>query len=1155
MTRPAIVIGLGGSGQWVLTFLKKELLEIGGGRLPEGVKLLSFDTTSRTTARTGQGNKKEAEQQAVRAGAVELVEGKEFIPIGDSVSPLAQEIAAGRHSHLQWFPAKTFLGKLPPAAFNTKEGSGQIRQMGRISVFRDLSAINNSQVLSRLRAAMQDLQSKVSRDSQLEVIIVGSLAGGTGAGMLVDMALLVRAQASRLVQNNYVVRGFFILPRAFATGGLGEGRDMLARSFAAWRELDRFMIVSERFGIRQMNYHEQNKDLRLQIDKRAYDVSYMVDPARQTVNSLDNVKAEEGLFPAVAHCLSAILDDKAGKAYTEFVSTNLAGKLASLPRRPYHSAIGSYTIKVPVYYAQEKFSHQLALEVLREFLAPEVNDKGRVTRVSELRNREVPDGYAGRTSVLKFLNASALNIDGEEIPNTRLTPLIGEIREKEGQRENAIILQWARGGLTGKNSRVLQALTHISQDEEGKLIARNITEELEKAIWGYVAPPRAAKQTPEEAFVRIKNRVPEVRSEHYGLDTAAGERLRGLYGKALAQAQAAQIVRFRKLLHAWTLQALNGQSVDPRQARGGKIGYIRAFHAELADTLDYFIGFLNKVRLARNEDLKVAARTAESARNALRQYEKERGKKCWVTFFEDFTHPDAHRAARNYLLAEQRDIDVRKDDILLDVLAETAAEMQSLAEKTRDEIDDWIAHLATGDSGRNITGLYPTAVESLANVNVNHEIDRRQGKVSQIIGEHEYESKAEHISEALNCLKWQVESKEDGLQLLCGIEMPAQDHEVAARYEPFISEGVEPAQHNLRLLIKLAERPYQTIHKDRPLAREIPKAKIKDTNGQEKDCGSGQRLAEAVDKLAEPLYLSGAVPQGPEVVACYIRVHSNLDEQTTRYFNDFEAEMKARNTNIKGSSLTLVDSEDTHKLTIVRSDDLLPSTDFQMWHACREAYIQQVTDPHRGIPAAELHIFPAEINACYYESKMPGLLAQNYRTFHPEVVALLEDRDRLEMFFRAAALGYIRLDDSKQQPVWVFQLPTDAEPMLLTLPPTQGFSRQDDDMFQVIHNFVIEGHDQRQGLGQSRWVDWNKLREAIFARHKELGKAKTVKLYRQQIDDAHGLIQRIRADVEVRRSLIQDQALRETIGQEHEDLADLAKVIYLEAIQAVEAYG
>jgi hypothetical protein len=1125
MTRPSLIIGLGGTGQWVLTFLKKELLEISGGSLPPTVKLICFDTISRTTARTGRGRSRE-DQDAVRAGAVELLEGEEFIPIGDSVSRLAQEIAAGHHSHLQWFPAKTFLGKLPPAALNIREGSGQIRQMGRIAIFQDLSAFTNSQILSRFRAALLDLQNKVSRDSQLEVIIVGSLAGGTGAGMLVDMALLVRAQASRIVANNYVVRGFFVLPRAFASGGVGEGRDMLARSFAAWRELDRFMIVSDRFGLRQMNYHEQNKDLRLPIDKRAYDVSYMVDPARE-VNSLENIKPEKGIFPALAHCISAILDDKAGKAYTEFVSSNLAGKLASLPRRPYHSAIGSYTLKVPVYYAQEKFSHQLALEVLREFLAPEVNDKGRVIRVSELRNREALEGEGGRTAVLKFLNASGLNIDGEEIPNTRLTPLIGKIREKEARQDNTIILQWAGGGLTKIDSHILSALTHISQDEEGKLIARNISGELDKPIWEYVAPPRAAKQTPEEAFTRIKNRVPEVRTEHYGLDTAGGERLRGLYGRALAQAKRAQLVRFQKLLQAWTRRTLNGQSVDPHTARGGKIGYVRAFYAELADTLAYFIGFLNKVRLVRNEDLKLASRTSEASRRSLMQYQKEMGKKCWVTFWEDFTHPDAHRAARNYLLAEQRDIDVRKDDLLLDVLAETAAEMQALTEKTRDEIDLWIAHLVTGDSGRSITSLYSAAIDSLANVSINHQSDIGQEKVSKLIGESDLKLDPALINEMLRHIRWDVVTKDASIKLACTVELLTSEKRVA-----FSREGVRSAEHNLKVVLNLARGAYVSLHRDAPIAREV--AQVFPT---------GQSLAQALDNLAEPMYLRSKVPQGPEVISCYIRVQSALDEKTTSYFNEFETEMKARNANIKGSSLTLVDSEDPHTLTIVRSDDLLPSTDFEMWDSCRTAYIQQVTDPHRGIPAAELYIFPEEINACYYESRIPSVLAEPYRVLDPSVVALLEERQRLELFFHAAALGFVRMDASEGRLRWIYQLPHPKRPVHLDLSPSsiQSSFERPVDIFQVIYNFLS---------GES--IDWNELSQVVVNEQQRLGRSRVHQLYRQALEGEGGIVPYIRSVISISRSGTRDDVLSQSIGKEYTDLMDVARIIYLEALSSLE---
>ena len=554
MTRPAIVIGLGGTGQWILTFLKKELLEIGNGQMPPGVKLLCFDTTSAVSVEAGFGAKKE-NQQAVRAGAVRLEEGTEFIPIGSNVGQLARDIADGQHSHLQWFPARSYLAKLNPAAFQTKEGSGQIRHMGRISLFQDLSAPNNSKVLAHLRQAFNQLKGTVSADRQMEIIIVGSLAGGTGAGMLVDLALLARAMAAREVQNNHIIRGFFVLPHAFG-GGVAQAHDLYARAFAAWRELDRFMIVSDRFGLRQMVYHATDPDLQIQIDKRAYDVSYMIDPARQGSNSLDNVKAEEGLFPAVAHVLSAII---------------------------------------------------------------------------------------------------------------------------------------------------------------------------------------------------------------------AGIRL------------------------------------------------------------------------------------------------------------------------------------------------------------------------------------------------------------------------------------------------------------------------------------------------------------------------------------------------GPEITAPYIQIYPNLDDES-------------------------------------KALDML-----------RRAYVQKVTDPHAGMPAAELHVFLAEIHACAYEEKMPRLLGQDYRTLHPEVVALLEDRDHFEMFFRAFALGYIqKRKDEEQFTYWSYMLPGSSEEIFISTPHSSLRSQQEEDIFQVIHNFAIAGCDQRPGRGQYNQVDWDKLVKAILARERELGSEEAIKLYRSQIDDPNGLIQTIRRDVENRRSATTVESDKKMIGQEYEDLADLAKLIYILTVDAVK---
>lgn len=1135
MTRPAIVIGLGGTGQWVLTFLKKDLLELGNGQMPPGVRLLCFDTTSQPTAGTGKKGGRGKEEEEVRAGAVELTPNIEFFPIGDNVMQLASEIAGGQHKHMEWFPARSYLGKLPPAAFNTKEGSGQIRHMGRITLFRDISATAKSEILSRLRDAIQAMQGQVSRDRQLEIIIVSSVAGGTGAGMLIDMALLVRAQAQALVQRNYVLRGFFLLPRAFVAGGVGEDRDMLARSFATWRELDRFMIVSERFGAHQVNYSQQNSDLRLKVAQRAYDVSYLIDPARPGVNSLENVRAEDGVYPAMSHCISAILDDIAGKHYTEFVTTNLSGKLAQLPRSPYHSAVGSYTLKVPVYYAQEKFTHQLALEVLNKLLAPERNDRGVVNRVSAVLNGEAPQGHAGWPAVRAFMSASALNLNGQELPNTALMPLMAQVRDGQGQDNGQMITQWANGGLSRPGHPVVRALANVSQDDAGKKVMADINAELNLLLWNVLPPSRQAGDTPNQAYGRIVPRVAEVRHEHYGLDDVAGSRLRGKYGLALDSAQSVQMARFRRLLMVWTLNALNGQNPDPGVARGAKIGYVQKFFQELENTFDYFVGFLNKVRQQRNEINKIAARAKNAAGQAQQGYQREKDKRCWFTFWDGFTHPDAYAAQRHYLEAEQRSIDVRKDDILMDELVETALAMKAYAAQTLAEVESWIAHLATGAAG--INSLYNAAATSLNNVMVNHETDKRLRRVSELVGEHEYQARQEFVNGALSRIVWAAEPRDDRLVISCGVMNPTDNPEQPARYAPFKRDGVRPEQQNLSVILRMAELPFHNLQRERPLAREIVAAYT-----------TGAALATAIHEKGEPLYLNAAAPIGPQTTACYIRVHSDIDDVTRQYFDEFNTQMRALKP-MKGSTLTTVDSEDKHKMTLVRSDDLVPSTDFAMWHACRAAYIRQVTDATRGIPAAELHVFPAEINACYYEAEMPRLLRREYKTLHPEVVALLEDRERFEMFFRAKALGFISRGEERGQSFWSYRLPGAKEAMHITVPSDSLYGQERDDFFQIIHNFVLVGYDQRGGHGSGIRVDWGKLREAILSAQRELTPAAAAKKYRDEI--SKGIVKQMRDEARVQQDREPDENIRPLVAQELFDLADLSEVVLMRAAESI----
>ncbi len=195
------------------------------------------------------------------------------------------------------------------------------------------------------------------------------------------------------------------------------------------------------------------------------------------------------------------------------------------------------------------------------------------------------------------------------------------------------------------------------------------------------------------------------------------------------------------------------------------------------------------------------------------------------------------------------------------------------------------------------------------------------------------------------------------------------------------------------------------------------------------------------------------------------------------------------------------DSEDKHKMTIVRSDDLLPSTNLICGTFCKTAYIQMVTDPKLGMSAAELHIFENEINACSYEAEMPKKLNQDFRTLQPEVVAVLENKEHFEMFFRAYALGFIRMKDENLFPYWSYQLPGDEEELFITELKKGIRSGKRAGYLQVIHNFAIEAATSAKEEGKILPSKWDDLKTAILKQEKELGKGKGVEVYQAQLDN------------------------------------------------------
>lgn len=135
-----------------------------------------------------------------------------------------------------WFPTHPVLNPKTPT-----EGAGQVRAISRLAFD---TALKEGR-MRPLEKAIEDLYTLNGEAVQqaLRVIVVSSLAGGTGSGVILPAAMYIRNfLEKRLKRSACVMRGFLLLPDIFYSGKSPEEINNLGcNGYAAMRELDAFM--------------------------------------------------------------------------------------------------------------------------------------------------------------------------------------------------------------------------------------------------------------------------------------------------------------------------------------------------------------------------------------------------------------------------------------------------------------------------------------------------------------------------------------------------------------------------------------------------------------------------------------------------------------------------------------------------------------------------------------------------------------------------------------------------------------------------------------------------------------------------------------------------------------------------------------------------
>lgn len=203
--RPTLIVGLGGTGtlvcQWLEEFIRNML-----GAVPPFIRFLKLDTD--VLEEGGPAG-------ATRADFINLFQS---LDIGAVVRDCVKY--PDFHPHLDWF--KPLADKLD--AVFADYGCQGIPRLGRL-VFAELRETVIHQAVSTrfsdLRAASQidmkgDMaQFEVSPGGAPAVHIAASVCGGTGAGLLIDMAYNLRWWSREAFPRSAEIIGHLVLPEAF----------------------------------------------------------------------------------------------------------------------------------------------------------------------------------------------------------------------------------------------------------------------------------------------------------------------------------------------------------------------------------------------------------------------------------------------------------------------------------------------------------------------------------------------------------------------------------------------------------------------------------------------------------------------------------------------------------------------------------------------------------------------------------------------------------------------------------------------------------------------------------------------------------------------------------------------------------------------------
>lgn len=290
--RPTLYIGVGGTGMEVMMRVRRRILNASWGS--DNVRLenlsqfpiaqfIHFDLDQGAIIDSGR-----AQTEDLQYNLVKFTDDEKIVESFDIEKYSRDDASLSRYPHIQnWLPLTP--KKIRELGIDPAKGAGQIRAVSRLYFYDKYPKTRD-----KIRSKLNTLKAGLSRDdilkklnlqldtSKFRIVIMGSVAGGTGSGSFLDMGWLSKWVASNEVEAADVELMLF-LPTGYSNANKSRTE---ANAYAALMEVESAMVGHSKYVEKWDDYD------RPQLALKPYDEVHLIDSgnlARQHTDNMNDV--------------------------------------------------------------------------------------------------------------------------------------------------------------------------------------------------------------------------------------------------------------------------------------------------------------------------------------------------------------------------------------------------------------------------------------------------------------------------------------------------------------------------------------------------------------------------------------------------------------------------------------------------------------------------------------------------------------------------------------------------------------------------------------------------------------------------------------------------------------------------------------------------